>query len=416
MTDKLQAVRGTHDILIDDYKKFSSVTNLARKISSLYGFDEISTPIFEFTKVFKRTLGESSDIVSKEMYSFDDRNGESLTLRPEFTASIARSFINGGLGNQFPLKLFSTGPLFRYERPQKGRQRQFHQINFEILGNEQPQVDIELIAMGSHILRELNISDKVTLQINSLGCEESRASYKKTLIEYLSDFKNDLSEDSKKRLESNPLRILDSKDENDRKILEEAPEIEDCYTDFSKDFFNEVQKGLNSLGIHFEINKKLVRGMDYYCHTAFEFVTNELGAQNAVLAGGRYDGLIKMMGGSPTPAVGFAGGIERLMALSEIQAIPNNPIFIIPIGQQAEEQAFVMAQSLRLENFSVELSYSGNVKKRMKKANQKNAVACIIFGEDEIKNNIVKVKNLINGEENEVSTSLLLDKLEIFKG
>lgn len=416
MSDKLQTVRGTKDILIDEHKKFSLITNTAREVSSLYGFDEISTPIFEFTNVFKRTLGDSSDIVSKEMYSFEDRNGESLTLRPEFTASIGRSFIGGGLGNQFPLKLFSTGPLFRYERPQKGRQRQFHQINFEILGVESHQVDVELIAMGHHILNKLNILNKTTLQINSLGDEDSRKKYKNILVEYLGDYKDKLSEDSKNRLKTNPLRILDSKDDNDKEILKNAPKISDSYSDFSKEFFGKTQQGLNDLGVKFEVNEHLVRGMDYYCHTAFEFVTNELGAQNAVLAGGRYDSLMQMMGGTPTPAVGFAGGVERLMALSDVEVESLSPIFIIPIGELAENLAMVMAQTLRSEGFKIELSYSGNIKKRMKKANQKNAVAAIIFGENEIKNNVIKIKNFIDGQELEVATSRLLDKLEIFKG
>lgn len=416
MSQKLQPVRGTKDILIEEHRLFSHVVNAARRVAGLYGFDEVATPIFEFTDVFKRTLGDESDVVSKEMYTFDDRGGESLTLRPEFTAGIARAFVSGGLGNQLPLKLFSSGPVFRYERPQKGRQRQFHQVNFEMLGAAEPVADIEAIALGAQLLETLGVADRIALQINSLGDTQSRDNYRAALVEYLSDYKSELSEDSKVRLEKNPMRILDSKDEGDRKIIAGAPVISGYYTDEATDFFAQVTEGLDMLGIKYTRNNHLVRGLDYYCHTAFEFTTEALGAQNAVLAGGRYDGLIGTMGGPQTPAVGFAGGIERLMALIDRQVVRSRPVALIPIGERAEKEALVLAHTLRGEGFYVELAYSGNVKKRMKKANNTNAIAAVIFGDEELDNGVVKVKAFDNGDEAAVTPDQLLDRLGAFKG
>jgi len=411
MNHKLQPVRGTKDILEEDYKQFSYVQNVARNVGSLYGFKEISTPIFEFTEVFAKTLGEESDVVGKEMYSFEDRGGESITLRPEFTAGIARAFISGGLTNQLPLKLFATGPLFRYERPQKGRQRQFHQINFELMGAAQPQADVEVISMGAHILEALGISDKTKLELNSLGDKESREKYRNALVEYLNDYKDSLSDDSKNRLLKNPMRILDSKDEGDKKIVADAPVIGEYYSNEASDFFSSVKEGLDGLGVKYELNNRLVRGLDYYCHTAFEFTTDALGAQNAVLAGGRYDGLISMMGGNDTPAVGFAGGVERLVALSGKTISSKRPVVIIPIGQVAEKEAVFLAGVLRKEGIYIELGYSGNVKKRMKKANNINAKAAVIFGDVEMSNKVAKLKDFDSGNEIEVSTDGLLDAI-----
>lgn len=412
----MQPVRGTKDLMADDYRQFSYITNTARKISSRYGFKEIATPIFEFTDVFKRTLGEESDVVGKEMYVFEDRGGESITLRPEFTAGIARSFISNGLSNKLPLKMFATGPLFRYERPQKGRQRQFHQINFEMLGIDSPQADVEVISMGAHILQELGVWDKIKLEINSLGDGETREKYRSALVEYFSKFKNELSDDSKIRLEKNPLRILDSKNEGDKKIVANAPLMADYYSENAKEFFATVKSGLDALGIAYEINPHLVRGLDYYCHTAFEFTTDALGAQNAVLAGGRYDSLISTMGGVDTPAVGFAGGVERLIALVDKQISDIRPVVIIPIGEQAEKEALLLAAVLRKEGFYIELGASGNVKKRMKKANGMNASAAIIFGDDELNNKIAKLKNFDSGDEREIPADGLVDALGEFKG
>lgn len=409
MNHKLQPARGTKDIYGEDFAKFSFIQNEARRISSLYGFKEMATPIFEFTSIFAKTLGEESDVVGKEMYSFEDRGGESLTLRPEFTAGIARSFISNGLTNQLPLKLFSTGPLFRYERPQKGRMRQFHQINFEMLGLDSSDADVELISMANHILSELGVQDSISLEINSLGCEESRQNYRDKLVEYLNDFKADLSDDSKVRLTKNPMRILDSKNEADQEIVKNAPIITESFSPESTDFYARVKEGLQKLNISFTENPKLVRGLDYYCHTAFEFTTNALGAQNAVLAGGRYDNLIKKMGGVDTPAVGFAGGIERLIALSNVNPEEKRPVVIIPIGEEAEKQAFIIADILRKENIYTELAYSGNLKKRMKKANNINAKLAIIFGEDELKARTAKVKDFDSSKEVTINSDNLID-------
>jgi histidyl-tRNA synthetase len=411
MTHKLQPVRGTKDLLEEEHRLFSHVTATSRQVSGLYGFSEIATPIFEFTEIFKKTLGEESDVVGKEMYTFEDRGGESMTLRPEFTAGVARAFISGGLQDKLPLKWFSVGPIFRYERPQKGRQRQFHQVNFELLGVAEPMADVETISMGAHILRELGVLDKVQLEINSLGDKESRDNYRKALIEYFTGFKAQLSDDSKIRLEKNPMRILDSKDEGDKKIVAGAPVMSDYYSPAAANFFAAVLEGLDSLGVAYVINKHLVRGLDYYCHTAFEFTTDALGAQNTVMAGGRYDGLIGMMGGVETPAVGFAAGVERLMALIDTKISARRPVVIIPIGERAEKEAVVLAGVLRAENLYIELGYNGNVKKRMKKANGMNAVVGIIFGDEELDAGVVKLKDFDSGEEVAVKAAELSDKL-----
>lgn len=411
MTNKMQPARGTRDILADEYRQFSYVVNKAKEISSCYGFEEISTPIFEFTEVFKKTLGEDSDVVGKEMYIFRDKGDEELCLRPEFTAGIARAFISEGLANQIPLKLFSTGPLFRYERPQKGRQRQFHQVNFEMIGIAAPLADVELIAFACNFLKALGIRDKVSLELNSLGDTESRLKYRTALVEYLSKYVNDLSEDSKIRFGKNPMRILDSKDERDKKIVHDAPAIPNYYSDEAKKFLALLEENLSLLGIDYKINPKLVRGLDYYNHTVFEFTTELLGAQNTVLAGGRYDGLISNMGGPSTPSVGCAAGIERLMALLDIKIAAKRPVVIVPIGEKAEREAILLTEILRCNNIYTELGYSGNATKRLKKAGNMNAKFAVIFGDDEIAKNIVKLKDFDTGTEKEVQISMLPDLL-----
>ena len=292
----LQPVRGTHDILPEQERRHRLVQETARDVASRYGFAEISLPIFEFTEVFSRSIGEATDIVSKEMYTFTDRGDESITLRPEGTAGVARAFISNGLAQHLPLKFFYRGPMFRYERPQKGRQRQFHQVGIELLGVDHPQADIDVIALGAHFLEALEISAKARLELNTLGDSESRAAYRETLVAYLRQYEKNLSADSRIRLERNPLRVLDSKDKDDQKIVQDAPTIFDSLNDASKDFFKTVCQGLDALEISYTINPHLVRGLDYYGHTAFEFTTDALGAQGALVAGGRYDGLIKLMG------------------------------------------------------------------------------------------------------------------------
>ena len=301
----LQPVRGTHDLLPADQRRQSHVTDTAKRVSGLYAYDEITTPVFEFTEVFSRTLGDTSDVVTKEMYTFEDKGGDRITLRPENTASVMRAYLSNGLQQNLPCRFFYRGPMFRYERPQKGRQRQFHQFGAELIGVAEPLGDVEIIAVGSHILEALGVRDRTKLEINSLGDTESRNAYRTTLVEYFTKYESDLSADSRERLVKNPLRILDSKDENDRKIIVNAPNMMDSLNSESRVFFDTVMDRLSQIGIACEHNTRLVRGLDYYCHTAFEFTTTELGSQGAVMAGGRYDGLIEQMGGPATPGVGF---------------------------------------------------------------------------------------------------------------
>ena len=411
----LQPVRGTHDILPEDHRRHRQVTETARQIAARYGYEEISTPVFEFSEVFKRTLGETSDIVTKEMFSFEDRGGEQLTLRPEVTAGVARAFISGGLAQHLPLKFFCQGPMFRYERPQKGRQRQFHQIDVELLGVDGPLADIEIISLAAHILDALGVADKVTLELNTLGDTESRQSYRTKLVGYLEGFKDKLSEDSLARLDRNPLRILDSKDEGDRAVIAGAPLLTDHQNDASKAFFEDVQKGLKTAGIEYKINPTLVRGLDYYCHMAFEFTTETLGAQGAVLAGGRYDGLIEAMGGPPTPGTGWAAGVERLALMIAEPPGPARPVAVVPIGQAAEAEALSLVQRLRRAGFTADLGFSGNLKNRLKGANKANAVAAVIIGEDELAKGAATVRDMETGEQTEVKLSALEDHLARYR-
>lgn len=415
MSQKLQPVRGTHDLLPDELRRHHAVANKARAIVGRYGYEEIATPIFEFTEVFQRTLGDTSDVVSKETYSFTDRGGESLTLRPEFTASIARSFITNGLKDQVPLKYFYYGPAFRYERPQKGRQRQFHQIGAELLGVPEPQGDVELISMAAHLLESLGLGEKVKLELNSLGDAESRNAYRTALVEYLYDHRTNLSEDSQKRLELNPLRILDSKDAGDKKIIEHAPSNSAYFSNAAADFFAKVKEGLALLGISFYLNPRLVRGLDYYSHTVFEFTTEALGAQNTVLAGGRYDSLIAMMGGPDTAGSGWAAGVERLVALAETDVQRTRPLALIPMTQEAESASLKIADSLRRDGFCVELGYRGNASKRMKRADKLGARAALMLGEDELKSHSVTIRDLDSGTQTQVPQAELHLFLEQYK-
>tara|TARA_R110002094_G_scaffold194482_1_gene167827 strand:+ start:97 stop:1341 length:1245 start_codon:yes stop_codon:yes gene_type:complete len=402
-----QPVRGTHDLLPEDFARHAHVQNMAREVAARFGYAEMATPIFEFTEVFARTMGESSDVVSKEMYSFESRGGESMTLRPEYTAGICRSFISNGLQQQVPFKVFATGPMFRYERPQKGRQRQFHQIDVECIGAAEPQADIEVISLGAAILKALGILDKCSLEINTLGDQESRQAYRAVLVEYFSDHKDSLSKDSLDRLERNPLRILDSKDAGDRALVEKAPLFTDYLNSFSSDFFAEVLDGLSLLKIGYHLNRRLVRGLDYYTHTAFEFVTTELGAQGAVIAGGRYDGLIEALGGKSTPGIGWAGGVERLAMLATGAIKEVRPIAIIPIGDAAETAAQKLAYSLRQDGHAIEMAFKGNLSKRMKRANKLNARAAILIGEDELARDACTFRDLDKGEQKEVPLASL---------
>ena len=411
----LQPVRGTHDLLPADCLRHRRVVETFRTIAERYGFAEIATPIFEFTEVFKRTLGETSDVVTKEMYTFTDRGGDEITLRPEYTAGVARAFISGGLSQSLPLKFYCHGPMFRYERPQKGRLRQFHQLDVEILGVAEPLADVEIIALGAQVLDALGVLDRTQLELNSLGDAESRAAYRDTLVAYFGAHRDALSEDSPARLERNPLRILDSKDEGDRPIIEKAPLMVDYLNAPSADVFAAVRDGLDRLGIAYRLNPKLVRGLDYYTHAAFEFTTRELGAQGAVLAGGRYDGLIAAMGGPPTPATGWAAGIERLAMLLDDVPSPKRAVAVIPVGDADEGPALELAQELRHAGFTIDFDYRGNVSRRLKRANRHNARAAIILGEDERDRGAATVRDLDSGEQVEVPLAELKDRLARYR-
>ena len=336
---KLQNVRGTYDLYGTAKRKIKKVIATASEVVEKYGFEEIETPIFEFTEVFSRNLGDTSDIVTKEMYCFQDRGGESLTLRPEGTAGVVRSFISEGMQQNLPVKLYYQGPMFRYERPQKGRQRQFTQFGVEMLGVASPQADIEVIAMAYEFLEKLGLAGAVTVEINSLGDAASRDAYREKLVNYLQQHYDELSEDSKNRLTKNPLRILDSKEECDKAVIADAPLYADSLNDESASFFKAVLQGLDLLNIKYRVNNRLVRGLDYYSHTVFELTTDKLGAQGTVLAGGRYDGLVAQMGGGEVAGIGWACGVERLSMLLESDIEPARPIAVIPVGEDMAETA-----------------------------------------------------------------------------
>jgi len=412
---QLQPIKGTHDLMFEDVRRHRHVEETAFDVARRYGYGEITTPVFEFTDVFKRTLGDTSDIVTKEMFTFETKGGDSVTLRPEGTAGVARAFISEGLAQQTPLKFFYRGPMFRYERPQKGRQRQFHQVGVELLGVPTPQADVEVIALGAHILKELNLTGTVTLEINSLGDTESRTAYRDWLVTYFSERKNALSADSVGRLERNPLRILDSKDPGDKEVVAGVEPFTKYLNTASKEFFQQVQDGLSALGIAFKVNPAIVRGLDYYSHTAFEFTTDALGAQGTVLAGGRYDGLIKQMGGPATPGVGWAAGVERLAMLLPEIAAAKRPIAVIPIGEGEQSAAQAITHALRQAGYTADLGYSGNMGKRMTRANKIKAVAAVILGSDEVRDGVATVRDLDSGEQVKVAQADLITHLAAYR-
>ena len=412
MTD-LQPVRGTHDILADDFRLHRHICDRAAALAARHGFQEMTPPIFEFTEVFSRTLGETSDVVTKEMYTFDDRGGDSITLRPEFTAGIARAFMSNGLAQEAPLKYFARGPVFRHERPQKGRLRQFHQIDVEILGVPGAQADIEVIALAAHILDDLGVAKDVRLELNTLGDPESRQAYRGVLLDYLAKYRNDLSEDSRTRMDKNPLRIFDSKDKGDQDIMSSAPLLQDHLNDTSRVFFDEVLAGLDALGIAYEVQPRLVRGLDYYSHTAFEFVTGTLGAQGTVLAGGRYDGLMEQMGGRATPGIGWAAGVERLSMMLGTAPAGERPIVVIPMGDEAMAPAMKAAHDLRRAGHTIDMGYSGNLKKRLARADKANAKTALILGSDELARGVATLRNMESGTQAEIKLSDIVETLKL---
>ncbi len=411
---KLQSPRGTHDLFAEDQQKFDHINALAKKISQDFGFSQVSTPIFEFSGVFQKTLGDTSDIVSKEMYEFKDRGGESLTLRPEGTAGIARAFISNGLTRNIPLKWFYAGPMFRYERPQKGRTRQFHQIGVELIGAKDYKSDIDVITLSYHFLKELGLYDKgnTVLELNSIGDNESRQNFRKKLVDYFTPLKTELSEDSKTRLDVNPLRILDSKDPGDQKLIEAAPTLAESMNDESKHFYDNIKNTLQSLNIPFEENSNLVRGLDYYSHCVFEYKNSDIGAQSTILAGGRYDHLIKMMGGPEIPGVGWAAGVERLMLSSDFQGETKPPVAIITIAENSEPVGIQLCYKLREQKVQAEIIDSGNMSKRFKKADKLGAKYAVIIGDDELKSNNYCLKDLSKGEQETIDITSLISKLK----
>jgi histidyl-tRNA synthetase len=407
----LRPVRGTRDIVGEDALRHRKVIETGREVAARYGYAEVATPIFEFTEVFARTLGETSDVVTKEMYSFTDRGGEAVTLRPEYTAGIARAFISGSLGQNLPIKLFCSGPMFRYERPQKGRLRQFHQIDVEVIGAPEPLADVEVIALGGQILRALGLAEHVRLELNTLGDPDSRRAYRERLVGYLAGYHDRLSPDSQARLERNPLRILDSKDAGDREILKDAPTLDASLNEQSRAFFADVRAGLDALGIAYMINPLLVRGLDYYTHTAFEFTTDKLGAQGAVIAGGRYDGLVAAMGGPDTPGIGWAAGVERLAMLLDETPASVRPVAVVPIGAGVELAALQLAEELRRSGHEVEFGFRGKLGQRLKRATQQQARFAVLLGEDELAADQVVLRDLDRGEQETLPRSALAARL-----
>jgi len=377
MSSTPQPIRGTQSLLGEEADRFHEVVAAFDRVRRLYGFKRVEVPLIEPTAVFARTIGETTDVVSKEMYTFEDRSGDSITLRPEFTAGICRAYLSEGWQQFAPLKVATHGAAFRYERPQKGRYRQFHQLDAEIIGAAEPEADVELLSLGSHLLAELGIKG-VTLKLNTLGDAESRDAWRSALVEHFSVQRDQLSADSRERLDKNPLRILDSKDPRDRPFVDRAPTMK--LSAESEDFFGKVREGLEAAGVAYELDPRLVRGLDYYRHTAFEFVTDQLGAQGTVIAGGRYDGLVEQLGGPHTPAVGWAAGIERLAMMIDEPATERVDAAIVVEDEAAMAAALAAASRLRAGGLSVELVATGSPRKRFDRAVKKGAREIVVLG------------------------------------
>jgi histidyl-tRNA synthetase len=407
----VQPVRGTQSLLGEDADRLAAVVAAFDRVRRLYGFKRVEVPTIEHTQVFARTIGETTDVVSKEMYSFEDRGGESITLRPEFTAGICRAYLSEGWQQYAPLKLATHGSAFRYERPQKGRFREFHQLDAEIIGAAEPEADVELLSLGYQLLVELGIAEGVTLELNTLGDPQTRETWRSSLIDYFEGHKAKLSEDSVARLQRNPLRILDSKDVRDKTICESAPGIDGHLTSEAADFFAQVTAGIDAAGVPWKRNARLVRGLDYYRHTAFEFVTDRLGAQGTVIAGGRYDGLIESLGGPHTPAVGWAAGIERLAMMIDAPEPDKPTVVLVPLGERAEAEAQRIVAGLRREGVAADMAYRGNMKKRLSRANDAGAAYALIIGDDELDRGEAQLKVLATGEQRAVSLDLLSEAL-----
>ncbi|MEE9421916.1 MAG: histidine--tRNA ligase [Gammaproteobacteria bacterium] len=423
MSNSLQAIRGMNDILPDQSASWRYLEQTIRELLMAYGYKEIRLPIVEKTELFKRSIGEVTDIVEKEMYTFDDRNGDSLTLRPEGTASCVRACIQNGLLQNQTRRLWYMGPMFRHERPQKGRYRQFHQVGVEVFGLEGPDIDAELLLMTSRLWQQLGLKD-ITLQLNSLGTSTARNLYRKDLVGYFRCNLAQMDQDSKRRLETNPLRVLDSKNPDMQNLIEQAPRLADYLDPESKQHFAKLCSLLDQAGVQYEINHRLVRGLDYYGRTVFEWVTNQLGAQGTVCAGGRYDALVEWLGGKPVAATGFAMGLERLLALLEVQGaeLPtdNADIYLILAGDAVVASGLVLAEKLRDALPGVRLLThcgGGSFKSQFKKADRSGAAYALILGEEELENNTIGIKPLRKqGDQMSVSIDLLVPELQkLFK-
>jgi len=413
----IRSIKGTHDILPGDSHNWQTLESIVRKVCSRFGYNEIRTPVFEETRLFSRSVGEETDIVSKEMYSWEDKDGTSLTLRPELTASVVRSFIQHNLGRQAPLqRLYYMGPLFRRERPQKGRQRQFHQFGVEAFGSENPEQDAEIIAIAWHILDECGLRKEATLQLNSIGSPKCRLAYHDALKNFIRPNLDKFSETSRMRFETNPLRILDTKAEYEQKLLVGGPTVSDYYTDEDKVHFEALQKFLDAMNIPFNINSKLVRGLDYYSRTVFEFTSPALGAQDALLGGGRYDKLVETLGGKSTPGIGFAAGMERFliaMKNTEQQSEESNiDVYFVCLGETGLSTALSISNELRQAGYNlVSDPLRRSMKAQMREANKSGAKFALILGETEMETNSVVLKNLKEGKQEIIQQKNVKDEL-----
>ena len=403
-----RSIKGTHDILPEDSYKWRHLESIVHQVCARFGYQEIRTPIFEQNKLFSRSVGEESDIVTKEMYSWEDKENSFLTLRPELTAPVARAYNQHNLGNLSPIhRFYYIGPLFRRERPQKGRQRQFHQFGIEAFGSNFAEQDAEIIALAWHLLAHFRLTNKIDLQVNSIGTSECRAGYRDALKQFLKPHFNELSEISKRRFNTNPLRILDSKNKKEQTILKNGPRISDYYTKDDKEHFNEVKTYLKAMNIPFTINSRLVRGLDYYTKTVFEITSNELGSQDALLGGGRYDSLVETLGGKPTPGIGFAAGIERILLLineenfKEHKPVPD--IYLICLEKKGIPVSLNITKTLRLRGLNIVSDpLRRSMKAQMRDANKLRARYVLILGESELKDNTIIFKNLESGKQESI--------------
>jgi len=413
--DIIKAPRGVRDVLPDESWKWAYVMDAARKVSNVFGYSEVHLPIFEHTELFARGIGDSTDVVEKEMYTFEDRSGRSLTLRPELTASMVRCYLEHGMSQKVqPVKMWSAGPMFRYERPQKGRYRQFWQLDVEALGSDAPEVDLEIISFAIYLFDMLGLSN-LEVVVNSVGCPECRPTYRQALKDYVGSKFELLCPTCQNRFDRNPLRILDCKNEGCREIMKEAPGMTDYLCDECKEHFHRVKEGMSLLGIHYKEDKNLVRGLDYYTKTAFEVLSGELGAQNAVCGGGRYDNLAEAIGGPHVPGVGFAAGIERIVLTMEGQGCDFGPkpaidVFVVTADDSAKRAALKLLYEIRQNHISVDMDYSGkSLGSQLKMASNKEARLACILGGTELQKGVVTVKDLASGSQEEVSRDSLVD-------